>query len=95
MVAFTFNNHVVSPAPYFAVGEDYMDPENASITLSLGLHGHYNLSLRLFIIGDELYEGDESLFLMLSSNDMVAVFNLSVVEVTIVDEDPGKCIVLL
>ncbi len=92
---FSFSNHLLSRTPYFAVGEDYMDPENASITLSMGLHGHYNLSLRLFIIGDELYEGDESLFLMLSSNDMVAVFNLSVVEVTIVDDDSGECIVLL
>ncbi len=89
MVAFTFNNHI------FAVGEDYMEPENSSITLSLGLHGHYNLSLRLFIIGDELYEGDESLFLMLTSNDTIAVFNLSVVQITIVDDDLGKCIVLL
>ncbi len=72
-----------------------MEPENASITLSLGLHGHYYLWLRVFIIGDILYEGDENFFLVLSSNDVAAVFNLSMVEVTIVDDDPGKCIVCL
>ncbi len=67
-----------------------MEPENASITLSFGLHGHYYLWLRVFIVGDLLHEGDETFSLVLSSTDMAAVFNLSTAEVTIIDDDPGK-----
>ncbi len=72
-----------------------MEPEYASITLSVGLHGHYYLWLRLFIIGDLLYEGDENFFLNLSSSDTAAVFNLSMAEAIIVDDDPGKCMAML
>ncbi len=69
-----------------------MEPENASITLSSGLHGHYSLWLRVFIVGDLLYEGDENFFLVLSSNDPADVFNQSMAEVTVEDNDLGKCI---
>ncbi len=86
---------MISCALYFAVGDDYMEPENASITLSSGLHGHYYLWLRVYIVEDLLYEGDENFFLVLSSNDPAAVFNLSMAEVIIADDDPGKCMVLL
>ncbi len=71
-----------------------MEPENASITLSSGLHGHYYLWLRVFIVGNILYEADENFFLVLSSNDAAVVFNQSMAEVTIEDDDPGKLMVL-
>ncbi len=91
MMVFCFSNRLVLRAPCLTVGEDFMEPENASITLSSGLHGHYSLWLRVFIVGDILYEGDENFFLVLSSNDTAAVFNQSMTEVTIADDDPGKC----
>ncbi len=82
-------------APHIAVGEDFMEPENVSITLYFGLHGHFYLWLRVLIVEDLLYEGNENFFLMPSSIDMAVVFNLSMVEVTIVDDDSGKWIACL
>ena len=55
----------------------------------LGNHGDRGYWLHVAIIPDELYEGDETFFLVLSSSDPAVVFSLSVAEVTIHDDDAG------
>lgn len=73
---------------HVAVGEDF-GLQNSTIVLYSGGH---DLSFRRYvdIVQDDVYEGDENFFLELTSNDSAVVFNRSLIEGIIDDENPGE-----
>lgn len=76
---------------HVAVGEDFEAPQNSSIVLQSGGHDP-SFWLYVDIIDDDLYEDNESFFLELSSNDSAVVFNRSLTEVIIDNDDSGECV---
>ena len=75
---------------YVVAGEDYEDPENATIVFQSGFQGHAGYWFSLTIIDDPMNEPSEVFALILSSNDDGVDFTRRVAIVIIVDDDPRK-----
>ena len=74
----------------FVVGEDYEEPQNATIVLSFGISLHARFWRRVTILDDSLYENEEFFTLTLTADDpSVVVFNESEAVVIIEDNDTG------